>query len=75
MSEDRIALRLKTLEMAAGLNAPNYDLNRLFETAGRLWAWCADETSAPAKSKTTRAVEASVARLSASQKPIICKTE
>lgn len=73
MSEDRIALRLKTLEMAAGLNAPNYDLNRLFETAGRLWAWCADE--APAKSKTTRAVEASVARLSASQKPIICKTE
>jgi len=65
MSEDRIALRLKTLEMAAGLNAPNYDPGQIMATADRLWAW-ASEAPSP-RSKTEKAVEKSVARLRASQ--------
>jgi hypothetical protein len=65
MSEDRIALRLKTLEMAAGLNAPNYDPVQIMATADRLWAW-ASEAPAP-ESKTSRNVMKSVGRLRASQ--------
>lgn len=65
MSEDRIALRLKTLEMAAALNAPSYNPTSIMETADRLWAW-AMEAPTP-KSKTEKAVEKSLARLRASQ--------
>lgn len=67
MSEDRIALRLKTLEMAAGLNAPNYNPDNIMATADRLWAWASEATATAAESKTTRNVQKSLARLRASQ--------
>jgi hypothetical protein len=57
--------RLKYLEMAARLNGTNADLDVLFETARRLWEWGAELP--PEKSKTTRNVERSLARLRASQ--------
>ena len=65
MSEDRIALRLKCLEMAAGLTAPNYNPATIMLTADKLWAWAAE--AGEAQSKTGRNVAKSVARLRASQ--------
>lgn len=68
MSEDRIALRLKTLEMAAALNAPSYNPTSIMATADTLWAWAINVQALEAKeSKTTRNVQKSLARLRASQ--------
>lgn len=64
MSE-QMEQRLQYLEMAARLNGANKDLNELFRTAEQLWAWGAELP--PAKSKVTRSVERSLARLRASQ--------
>lgn len=62
---ERISQRIKCLEMAASLNAPNYNPATIMQTADRLWAW-ASEVDEPA-SKTARNVAKSVARLRASQ--------
>lgn len=62
---EQMEQRLQYLEMAARLNGANKDLDELFKTAERLWAWGTEVP--PAKSKVTRSVERSLARLRASQ--------
>lgn len=67
MSEDieRIAQRIKCLEMAAGLTAPNYHPPTILQTADKLWAWAAEKPEP--QSKTARNVAKGVERLRASQ--------